>query len=172
MMTMKFAHKVTCASSCETATGEEEIMIGCDDGKVRQLYKGTSFDGDAIEWFFELAEDHFGGPLVDKRFRTGTLEVKGDDYAEFNFAYEIGYGDTSKLQPDPQKMDVAFSGSYWDSFTWDSFYWDGKGLTPSRFYMRGIAPNLSLILRGGSDFFSPLKFSGCIVQYTPLRQSR
>lgn len=172
IMPMRFAHKVTCISSCETTTGQEEIMFGSTDGVVRQLYKGTSFDGEDIEWFAELANEHFNGPLVDKRYRTGTLEVKGDGYAEFYFSYEISYGDSDKLQPLAQNKVLSLSGSSWDSFYWDSFYWDGKALTPSRFPMRGIGNNISLVLRSKSDFYSPIKISGIIFQYTPLRVSR
>jgi hypothetical protein len=147
-------------------------MFGSTDGMIRQLYKGTSFDGEDIEWFAELANEHFNGPLVDKRYRTATLEVKGEGYAEFYFSYEISYGDSEKLQPLAQNKVVSLSGSSWDSFYWDSFYWDGKALTPSRFPMRGIGNNISLVLRSKSDFYSPIRFSGIIFQYTPLRVSR
>ena len=172
MMPMKFEHKVTCVASCETSTGEEKVMFGSDDGYVRELFKGTSFDGAEIEWLIEFAEDHFESPLVDKRYRAGTLEVSGEGYADFFFSYSLGYSDATKAQPTSQQEIVELAPAYWDSFSWDFFSWDGISLTPTRFSMRGISQNMALILRGKSDYHHPLKFSGCIVQYTPLRMTR
>lgn len=172
MMPMEFPHKVVCASSCETSTGEERVMVGSDNGFVYEMFKGTSFDGAELEWYFELAEDHFGSALVEKRFRVGTLEVKGSGYAEFYFSSTLAYNDANKLQPTPQGVVVDLQAPLWDVFTWDLFSWDGTDLVPLRFPMRGIATNVSIILRGISNYFSPLQFSGCIVQYTPTRITR
>src|SRR6185369_13139564 len=54
MTTMSFPHDVTCISSMEGASRQEEIYFGSTDGYVRQAEIGTSFDGQAINWFANL----------------------------------------------------------------------------------------------------------------------
>lgn len=172
IMPMLFVHKVTCISSQENSSGDEIIMFGSDDGKIRQMYKGTSFDGESIEWFFELHYDPFGSPLTINRYRRGTFEVIGDGYSYFYFTYSLGYGASHIAQPIVQNQDLSLVAELWDSFTWDDFTWDGVALSPTYFDMTGSAENISLIFRSNKDYLSPLRFSGAIVQYTPLKDRR
>ena len=172
IMPMLFKHKVTCISSQENSSGDEIIMFGSDDGFVRQLYKGTSFDGDAIEWFFELHYDPFGSALTLNRYRRGTFEVTGDGYSEFHFTYSLGYGAAHIAQPIVQNEQLSLVAELWDSFTWDSFNWDGVSLSPTYFDMTGNAENISLIFRSNKDYLCPLRYSGATVQYTPLKDRR
>jgi hypothetical protein len=169
-MPMLFAHQVTCACSAETTSGEEVVMLGFSDGYVRQLFKGTSFDGEPLEWFFELSYDHSKSPTTRKRYRKGTFEVEGDGYAAFGFSFALEFGNPDVQQPATQLSSTDFKPEYWDSFLWDSFFWDGHSLSPSYFRMFGTGTNMSIILQGKGTYNSSVRFSGSVVQYTPTRE--
>ena len=143
------------------------MFFGGDDGYVYQMDKGTSFDGDEIEFAMELAYNFFGSPRIDKSYFDATLETAGTGYAAFSFGYSLGYESSDIPQPMPQSAVTSFSASIWDSFTWDAFVWDGRTLFPTVLGMDGAAENVSLGIRGSSDYYSPLKFTAAIVHYAP-----
>lgn len=172
LMPVLFAHVVKCACSTEMNDGSESIFFGSDNGFVYQMEKGTSFDGDAIEAYIHLAFDSLKSPRINKRFRGITFEVAGVGYAEFDFSYELGYGTTEIDQPASATVETSFSPATWDSFTWDAFVWDGRTLLPADCDMTGTAENVSIVIRSNSDYFSPLKFSGALIDYTQRRKLR
>ena len=172
IMPMLFVDIVRCVCSLEDTDGSEKIFFGSDSGWVFQMEKGTSFDGDDMEFYFELAYNFCKSPRVNKRFRDATFEVEGDGYAAFSFGYSLGYGSTSIPQPDNQAVTLDFSSVFWDAFTWDAFVWDGTTLAPSTVGMEGEAENYSLALRGTADYYQPFSISGVVVHYTPRRTLR
>ena len=167
IMPQLFPDTVRCTWTAETNAGEEVMFFGGDDGYVYQMDKGTSFDGDEIEFAMELAYNFFGSPRVDKSYFDATLETAGTGYAAFSFGYSLGYESSDIPQPMPQSAVTSFSASIWDSFTWDAFVWDGRTLFPTVLGMDGAAENVSLGIRGSSDYYSPLKFTAAIVHYAP-----
>ena len=167
IMPQLFTDTVRCTWTAETNAGEEVMFFGGDDGYVYQMDKGTSFDGDEIEFAMELAYNFFGSPRVDKSYFDATLETAGTGYAAFSFGYSLGYESSDIPQPMPQSAVTSFSASIWDSFTWDAFVWDGRTLFPTVLGMDGAAENVSLGIRGSSDYYSPLKFTAAIVHYAP-----
>jgi hypothetical protein len=171
-MPVIFPAKVTCICATEDTSGNEIIMFGDENGFVHQMFSGTSFDGAEIEWSLDLVYDHINSPTVAKRFRKGIFEIQGDGYAEFNFSYSLGYGSADIAQPASQMGEMILSSENWDAFTWDAFTWDGVNLSPMSFDMSGTATNISLRLQGRSDYNSPLKFSGALLQYSPTKETR
>lgn len=171
-MPMSFPCPVSCASSSEDADGNEIIMLGCTDGYVRQMYKGTSFDGDEIEWTITLAIESYGAPLTKKRFRQAMLEVYGEGYAEFLFSYDLEYNSVQVAQHFDINTALDLSTSSWDDGTWDVGTWDNMSLTPSYFHMMGSGLNVAFKLQSSSAIFSPLKFSGVITQFNFTREKR
>jgi hypothetical protein len=163
---------VTCISSAEGASGQEEIYFGSSNGMVYQMDIGTSFDGDAIAWYAELAFNHFGGPRQLKTFRKGVTEVTGSGYCEFNFSYALAYGSTEFDASTTETLTSALSGTNWDSFTWDQFFWDGRTLLPSEADITGTAENIALMFSGSSDEYGPFTLNSAIVHYTPRRGMR
>lgn len=167
IMPQLFTDTVRCTWTAETNAGEEVMFFGGDDGYVYQMDKGTSFDGDEIEFAIDLAYNFFGSPRIDKSYFDATLETAGTGYAAFSFGYSLGYDSSDIPQPGPQSAVTSFSAAYWDSFTWDAFVWDGRTLFPTVLGMDGAAENVSLGIRGSSDYYSPLKFTAAIVHYAP-----
>lgn len=173
IMPMRFPDTVRCTWTAETNAGDEVMFFGGDDGYVYQMDKGTSFDGDAIEFILELPYNFFKSPRVDKSFFDATIETSGTGYSGFNFGYALGYASTDIPQPGVTQAAVtSFSSVKWDSFVWDAFVWDGRTLFPNVLPMDGIAENVSLIIRGSSDYYSPLKLTAAIVHYALRRRLR
>ena len=172
-MPMTFPYVITCAQSSEDSTGNEIMMIGCGDGYIRQMYKGTSFDGDAIEWQMQLAWEAHGTPLRNKRFRKAMLELSGEGYSEFYFGYNLEYNNTQIAQYRSGKEEVDLLKSVWDGGeSWDIGTWDLITLTPSYFHMMGSGTNISYRFQSSSDMFSPLTFSGIITQFNQTKEKR
>lgn len=164
---------VTCITSQEGSGGREEIYFGSTDGFVYQMEKGTSFDGDEIAWNINLAYDNLQSPRHLKSFSKAVVEIEGEGYAEFGFAYSLGYGSTEFATPDTVTAVSELSGAVnWDSFTWDAFTWDGVSLTPNESDVTGTAENISLYFGGSSDEFSQFTLSGAILHYKPRREMR
>lgn len=171
--TALLSHAIECAISVEDSDGTEVILFGSDDGFVYQMEKGTSFDGDAINWILQTHFHNSKSPRIKKGYKGCVLEVSGDGYAEAMFTYEIGYNSPQVAQPvTAVTNELPLGESRWDSFTWDAFFWDSVELSITEFKLGGSAENISLVLRGGSDYFSPIKFSGAILRFLYRRQLR
>ncbi len=172
LMPILFTDSVNVIASLEDSTGVEIIMFGSSDGKVYQLDKGTSFDGDPIEAFMKTFY-HFSKSIrYLKKYLGVTLEASGDGYAEFNFSTELGYNSTDISQPATQNEVLPLGTVLWDDFVWDSFIWDGVTLSPSNLKLEGSAENISLVIRKNSDFFFPMNITGAFIRYNFRRQLR
>lgn len=172
IMPMRMPDVARCTWTAETNAGEEVMFIGSDDGYVYQMDKGTSFDGDAIEFYIDLPYNFFGSPRVDKSYHDVTVEAAGTGYSAFNLGYSLGYGSTDIPQPATQSAVTSFSTATWDSFVWDAFQWDGRILSPTALNIDGMAENISLAIRGSSDYYAPLKLTAAIVHYAPRLRLR
>ena len=121
------------------------------------------------------AWDFLKSPRTIKHTYDCTLEISGDGYAEFSFAYELGYASSDIFQPATQQAVTNFSsGGTWDApgAVWDIGVWDGMTLSPSHFDMPGEAENISLVIRGNSDYHESIKLSGAIIHYNHRREMR
>lgn len=172
MMPVVLGVTPTCAYSSEESDGTETIFMGASNGMVYQMEKGTSFDGDAITWFFNPTWDYLGSSQLIKRFHSASLEVSGSGYAAFTFSYALGYASTTIAQPGTQDATTNFTSSVWDTDSWDSFFWDGQTLMPNSVDMGGEGENVSLALAGSSDYHEAIRFSGAILHYAPRRYVR
>lgn len=163
---------VTCITSREDTTGNEKIYFGSSDGFVYQMDKGTSFDGAAIEWYMFFHFNFNKALRVIKKYLDITFEVQGEGYGLFNFTSEIDYASTYKPQPTTQSQQLTFSDVVWDEGSWDTGNWDGATLTPSVFKLSGSGENISIIIRGNSDYEAPLRFNAYHLHYLPRRRKR
>jgi hypothetical protein len=172
VMPVLMTDPVTWCFSSEESDGTETIFFGSDNGMVYQMEKGTSFDGEAIGHFIDLAWDFIGSPRTAKRFYDCMLEATGDGYAEFAFTYRLGYGSTDIAQPGSQTEELEFSAAVWNEFTWNEFYWNGSALLPAIMEMDGEGENVSITIRGSSDYHERVRFSGALMHYAPRRELR
>lgn len=172
MTIMTFPHDVACISSLEGVSGQEEIYFGSSDGYVRQAEIGTSFDGEPINWFVNLAFNHFNSPRLLKTFRKAAVEVTGLGYAEFSMSSSIGYASPEFATQLANALATSSSPFSWDFFVWDQFIWDGLALSPSEGDLYGTAENISLNFAGMSDAFQPITLNSAIIHYTSRRLLR
>ncbi len=175
MMPVKLANAATWAWSSEESDGSEVVYFGSTNGMVYQMERGTSFDGAEISHNINIAWDFLGSPNLVKRFHHARLEVSGDGYSEFAFTYKLGYASTEIAQPGTQSEALSFSSGTWDDGVseYDSgITWDGTTLAPALVDMGGEGENLSLIIRGSSDYFEAVRFSGAVVHHSKRRYLR
>jgi len=172
LMPVLFTDAVTCIFSLEENNGTEIIVFGSDNGKVYELDKGTSFDGEPIEAFFKTFYSFAKSVRYLKKYLGVTMEATGSGYAEFNFTTELGYNSIDISQPSVQNEVLEFGSVLWDAFVWDAFVWDGSNLTPSNLKLEGSGENISIIIRKNSDYFSPMNLTGAMIRYAHRRQLR
>jgi hypothetical protein len=133
---------------------------------------GTSFDGGNIEAYFTLNPNPSGSPRMRKRYRKAAVEISGSGYAEFSFAYTLGYSSTNITQPLPATYDSNSNQLNWDKFTWDSFTWDGSSVQPNEVEMIGTAENIAITIRSTSPYWQPFTINSIITHYSPRRMMR
>jgi len=78
LMPFTLEHQVNCLVSAEDANGVEVLYGGFDDGYVRRMDSGTSFDGETVSSFVRTAYYHYNTPGTRKRFRELGLEINAD----------------------------------------------------------------------------------------------
>lgn len=171
-MPVQFPNTVTCMVEGEKPDGTETSFFGADNGFVYRLDAGTSFDGQEIAANILLTYNHTGSPRVLKRYRKGSLEISGTGYAEFTFAYELGYSTPLIGQPIGSVYESALIASYWDSVNWDAFVWDGRTLAPSEVEVNGTAENIAVRISSISDIYPPFTVNSVILHYTLRRGLR
>jgi hypothetical protein len=172
MTSVTFANPVTCVSSAEGSSGQEELYFGSTDGFVYQMDIGTSFDGGAIAWHAELPFYNLGSPRFLKTFKKGITEVTGSSYCQYTFGYSLGYGSTEYAASVNTTLTTELSSTAWDSFVWDQFFWDGRTLSPSEEDINGDAENIAIMFSGSSDEFEPFTLNSQIIHYIPRRPMR
>jgi hypothetical protein len=170
MMPVMFAHKVMCSWNGESEDVAEQFF-GSDNGMVYQLDQGTSFDGTAIDWFFELVFSPQGNRRVKKRYCGVELEMQGEGYAEFGVTAQLNYSGPERPHVDlPQTEVLDLTPANWDdpAVEWDSiYYWDGRNLAPGEIEVNGTGVNLALRFGGSSAIFAPFTVSSGIVHFKP-----
>lgn len=172
LMPVTLPDSVECICSQEANSGVEEVYFGSDNGFVYQMEKGTSFDGEPIQWSFELAYNNFGSPRQIKTFRKAAIEITGESYCEFNASYVVSYGTASEPQGSAVAVVTTLGQSAWDVVSWDQFFWDGQTLIPAEMELDGDAENISLTFAGNSDEFASFTLAGAMLSYTPRRTMR
>lgn len=169
---VQFPDAVLCACEGGNVDGPEVSYFGSDTGYIYTLDAGTSFDGANIPANITLVYNAVNSPRILKRYRRASLELTGDSYAEFSFAYDLGYRTAELEQPADQVYSNDLRASYWDSFTWDNFVFDGRDLSPTEVEVTGTAENIAIRISSVSNLFKPFTLNSAIVHYTMRRGIR
>jgi hypothetical protein len=160
-----FAHRVERAFSSEDSSGNEVVGFIDNNGFVYEMNKGTSHDGQDIEWWIDLAYDSQGAPYTIKDYYRAIFEITGEGFAEFYTSYVLGYNEVRYLKPGETLAETPFSSGNWDLGNWDFGTWDGRTLMPVDIGLRGAAENISLRLRSSSDYYDPIRIAGALTQF-------
>lgn len=165
---------VRCISNSDNDSGEETILFGSDDGYVYQAEKGTSFDGEPIEYALRLAFNHFGSPHLRKTFKKMDLELDTENYVMFSIATELSYAAAHTASNLDQTRELgAFSGGgYWDNSEWNEFFWSDEPVATAEAEVTGTGTNLGVLVYGNSDAQKPFTLQGFLVHYISRRRHR
>ena len=164
---IKLAHQVHCATEGKTATRDDVIYFGSDDGMVYKMYSGTSFDGTEIVSFFQSTYYHYGSPTNWKNFRTLTLEVEAEGGTVLDYRCWFDYRDT--LFPNTETYEITTDrlGTAWGAGIWGSFVWSSSSSNIDRNKIKvvGYGTSLSIRISSVSKYSNPHSVHNCIVEY-------
>lgn len=164
---------ISCVDTTKLTTDTEASYVGSEDGFVRQLDVGTSFDGAEIPAYFTTAWDPVKSPRILKRFRAASIEVQGDSYAQIQFGYQIGWNSDQLAQLPAVDLPLNLGTvPHWDEFVWDEFVWDGSGLTPTDVDATGTAENIRVTVSSGTNYIAAYTIDSIIFHYSMRRGMR
>jgi hypothetical protein len=168
-----FPDTMTCVDNTKLTTDDEATYAGSMSGFVYQLDRGTSFDGKAIDAYFQTAWDAIKSPRILKRFRAASIEVQGDNYAQIQYGYQLGYNSNQIAQlPDVTATLNIGEMPFWDDFAWDEFTWDGSGLFPTDVDETGTAENVRVTVASGTNYIASYTINSIIHHYSLRRGMR
>lgn len=173
-MPVVFKHTVFCTYEDKLSTGEDVSFFGGEDGMLYQMDKGSSFDGDNIDFQFTLNYATSGSPRVKKRYRKAAFELTAENatYVDLSVGYALGYDSIEYSQPKASDYDAYLATSRWDVFVWDNFFWDSRGLEPLEVGVSGTSENIAFSLYGSSDMVFPFTVNSIMIHYTDRRVMR
>ena len=173
-MPVYFPNPVFCVYEGKTSTGADVIYFGSTNGMVYQMEKGTSFDGEAIDFSLSMNYSNAKSPRTLKRYRKVVPELSAPtgSFAKFNLSYALGY-DSLEYEQDTGFGYTGYQGGgRWDTITWDNSFWDTKNNNVLECYMDGTAENAAIMISGSSDYVSEFTINSFMVSYTPRRLMR
>jgi len=157
--------QIICSCSTEDSNGDEVLYGGFDDGYVRRIDSGTSFDGASVASFVRLAYYHYGTPQLKKRFREILLELAADTDTTLNIYPDFNYGDGTI--PTANTYDVTVSNDEWNV---DDVSNSTLGITvvdKARARIQGVGENMGILIKNASIYDKPVTLQGAVVQYQP-----
>lgn len=183
-MPVYYPNYVFCAYDGKTSTGEDVAFFGSDNGFVYQFDKGTSFDGEPMDFQLVLNYTSAKNPRTLKTYKRAAIElaVTGVSYIDMYVGYALGFDSIEYEQyyANPEALFLSNSDNYtkymssarWDTFTWDDFFWDTRGLSPMEVELGGTAENIAMAFSGHSDYTQPFTINGIVLHYIPRRSMR
>lgn len=163
---------VTCACSCEDATGKDVVFFGADNGYVYQADKGSSFDGEAIEAYLRMPFNNARSPRYRKRYRKVALEMSAVGYASIRVQPEFTYGDEDVASHPTSEATVQGTGGYYDVDNYEEIFYDARVVSSPEFSIAGTGLNVSLIFYSNTDIDLGHTLQGAMLHYTVRRLSR
>ena len=169
LMPFTLTNQIKCTASAEDSNGFEVLYGGFDDGYVRRLDSGTSFDGDTVSSFVRTAYYHYDSPGSRKRFRELGLEINADTSTTLTVTptYDFGGTFTPKTSPVSSSYSVTVAADQWNE---DDISNSNTGITvlaSERVKINGIGMNMGLIIANSSIYDKPITLQGAIVDFTP-----
>ena len=168
IMPFTMSNQLNCCCSGEDANGFEVLYGGFDDGYVRRLDSGTSFDGANVDSFIRSSYHSYGSPQVKKRFREIGLEINADTSTTLTVYPTFDYGGTfsPRSSQAATSYDVSVTADEWNE---DDVSNDAVGVTvvaSERIKISGIGTNMGMIIKNSSIYDKPITLQGAVVDYS------
>ena len=169
LMPFTLDHQVKCLASAEDSNGFEVLYGGFDDGYVRRIDSGTSFDGGTVSSFVRTAYYHYDSPGSRKRFRELGLEVNADTSTTLTLtpSYDFGGTFTPKTSPISSAYSVTVTADQWSEADISNSSTGVTVVASERVKINGIGMNMGLIISNSSVYDKPITLQGAIVDFTP-----
>jgi len=169
LMPFTMSHQIKCMVSAEDDDGFEVLYGGFDDGYVRRLDSGTSFDGGTVSSFVRTAYYHYDSPGSRKRFRELGLEVNADTSTTLTVKpdYDFGGTFTPKTSPVSSNYSVSVSADQWSEADISNSSTGITVVASERVKINGIGTNMGLIISNSSIYDKPITLQGAIVDFSP-----
>ena len=168
----KLAFTPSCVFSGEDTSGVERVFMGSTSGRVYELERGSSFDGDAIEALVKISYYNSKSPRVRKRYRKLVMEMNAALYSELRVQVDYTYGTPDIGQSVPVSVVSQGGGASWDFSNWDQFFWDLQSINQPEVSLDGTGLNIALIFYSNTALDFGHTLQGAILHYTPRRQQR
>jgi hypothetical protein len=168
-MPFTLKHQISSVCSAEDSNGFEVIYGGFDDGYVRKIDSGTSFDGQSVPSFIRTSYHNYGSPQTKKRFRDLNLEVNADTSTTLTIQPSFDYGGTfnPRSSPSASSYTVDVTSDQWNE---DDISSSATGVTvvaSERIKINGIGTNMGLIIKNEAIYDKPITLQGVVVNYSP-----
>ena len=168
IMPFTLSHQLSCCASGEDSNGFEVLYGGFDDGYVRRIDSGTSFDGGTVESFIRTSYHNYGSPQVKKRFREIGLEINADTSTTLSIYPTFDYGGTfsPRSSPSATEYSITVTSDQWNE---DDIFNSSTGVTvvaSERVKINGIGTNMGMIIKNSSIYDKPITLQGVVVDYS------
>jgi hypothetical protein len=162
-----YPHSVECTCSGETA-GTERLFFGSTDGFIYEMDRGTSFDGQTIEAFLQVANTDLGISGRNKRFHQLQIETDAPNGATLSFAPDFAYSDPDLPVVASEGLFIRSGGGFWDVDTWDSFNWSEPTVGIATGYLSGIGRNFGVFFYSTTATERPHTLQGMTLTFSVL----
>jgi hypothetical protein len=168
IMPFTLKHQIYSVCSAEDENGFEVIYGGFEDGYVRKIDSGTSFDGESVPSFIRTSYHSYGSPQAKKRFRDINLEVNADTSTSLTIQPSFDYGGTydPRTSPAASSYTVPVTADQWTAADISN---DSTGVTvvaSERIKINGIGTNMGIIIKNESIYDKPITLQGAVVNYS------
>ena len=168
IMPFTLSHQLSCCASGEDSNGLEVLYGGFDDGYVRRIDSGTSFDGLTVDSFIRTSYHNYGSPQVKKRFREIGLELNADTSTTLSVYPTFDYGGTFSPRSSPSATEYSVSVTS-DAWNEDDLFNYSTGVTvvaSERVKINGVGTNMGMIIKNSSIYDKPITLQGVVVDYS------
>jgi hypothetical protein len=168
IMPFTLSHQLSCCASGEDSNGFEVLYGGFDDGYVRRIDSGTSFDGLTVDSFIRTSYHNYGSPQVKKRFREIGLELNADTSTTLSVYPTFDYGGTFSPRSSPPATEYSVSVTS-DAWNEDDLFNSSTGVTvvaSERVKINGVGTNMGMIIKNSSIYDKPITLQGVVVDYS------
>jgi hypothetical protein len=132
-----------CAGELEIGGGER-LFIGCRNGFVYELNKGTSFDGDPIESYIRLPFNAAKSPAQQTRWQKATFEIASPDPITIGVAFHVDYA--KGLGGDSVNVPMEAGSQIVTADLYDEVDWSQPIEGRLEYHLAGIGPNIAATL--------------------------
>ena len=168
IMPFTLSHQLSCCCSGEDSNGFEVLYGGFEDGYVRRIDSGTSFDGKIVDSFIRSSYYSYGSPQVRKRFREVGLEINADTSTTLILQPSFDYGGTFSPRSTPSAVSytVDVTSDQWNEDDISSSTIGVTVVASERIKISGIGTNMSMIIKNSSIYDKPITLQGAVVDYS------